>query len=368
MLTTAEPTHQPSPPHAAAQLVDAHTPRDTRQPDPDRGPTVVARQRAVRAQVGLLSQVVSGFPVDEHRAEPSHICLSGPHQHGKGSSVAGSRPRRRALEVLSWHPTTLTAKSCGNQLDLPIDLDSVMCEQVRESLSAMLDGEPAPLSDAVVANHLAECAACAAWRTDVEAMQGRLRVGVAPVLTDETDRFVNAVHQAQPRWRNERRQLLPVRLALVVVAAVQLVLAEPTLLLGHDQLAPEHIAHELGAFTVAIAIGLLLAAIRPRLATGMVPIVGIVALLLVLTAWIDAVLGYTRLTEEAPHLLEVAGFVLLLRLAYVTNDRDWTPLLLPLRRDRAEPRRLASPTDPETPEEPTGAVGRVVNQTWASGA
>lgn len=247
-------------------------------------------------------------------------------------------------------------------------MECVMCEQVRESISAMLDGEPAPLSEAVVAGHLAECAGCARWKSDVEAMQGRLRVGVAPVLTDETDRFVNAVHRAQPNWRDERRQLLPVRLALVVVAAVQLVLAEPTLLLGHDQLAPEHIAHELGAFTVAIAIGLILAAVRPRLATGMVPIVGIVALLLVLTAWIDAVLGYTRLVEEAPHLLEVAGFVLLLRLAYVANDRDWTPLLLPLRRDTAESKRPESRMDPAAPDEPTGAVGRVVNQTWASGA
>jgi hypothetical protein len=117
-----------------------------------------------------------------------------------------------------------------------------------------------------------------------------------------------------------------------VVAVAQLVLTGPELLLGHDGLAPEHVAHELGAFTAALAVGLVLAAFRPRLANGMVPIVGIVAGLLVLTAWLDASLGHTRITQESPHLLEVAGFLLLLRLAYLSNDRDWTPLLLPLRR------------------------------------
>jgi predicted anti-sigma-YlaC factor YlaD len=207
-----------------------------------------------------------------------------------------------------------------------------MCEQVRESISALLDGEAAPLSLVEVGQHLGECADCRSWEQGAEQLQRRARVASAPVLTDQTERFLAAVQDQHGRELNARRRLLPARLGLVAVAAVQLALSGPSLLLGRDAAAPEHVAHEMGAFTAALAVGLLLAALRPRLANGMVPIVGIVAGLLVLTAWIDAVLRNTQITGEWPHLLEVAGFLLLLRLAYLCNDRDWTPLLLPLRR------------------------------------
>lgn len=229
-----------------------------------------------------------------------------------------------------------------------------MCDRVRESVSAVLDGEQGVLPDEVVEDHLAVCSSCTTWRSDVESMTRRVRVGVAPVLTDETDRYVAAVLDDSMRRTHDRRRLQLVRVALVAVAIGQLVLAAPILLLGHDQLAPEHVAHELGAFSVALAVGLLLAAFRPRLSTGMVPIVGIVALLLVVTAWIDAVLRYTQLTQEWPHLLEVAGFLLLLRLTYLTNERDWTPLLLPLRRHQQLPRPpfSSAPAPSAAPGEP----------------
>jgi predicted anti-sigma-YlaC factor YlaD len=211
-------------------------------------------------------------------------------------------------------------------------LPGVMCDQVREAISARLDDEEGPLSLAVVDSHLADCAACRAWTLDVERLQRRARVVVAPVMTDETERFLAAVRADAGVRANARRRLLPVQLGLVAVAVGQLLVSVPSLLLGHDRLAPEHVAHELGAFTVALAAGFALAAFRPRLANGMVPIVGIVAGLLVLTAWLDASFNNTSITAEWPHLLEVAGFVLLLRLAYLSNDGDWTPLLLPLRR------------------------------------
>ena len=212
-----------------------------------------------------------------------------------------------------------------------------MCEQVREAISATIDGEDSPLPPAVVDGHLAECAACRAWTLDVDRVQRTARVSLAPTMTDETERFIAAVHADVAAQSGSRRRLLPARLGLVAVAVAQLVVAVPSLLLGHDGLAPEHVAHELGAFTVALAAGFAWAAFRPRLANGMVPIVGIVAGLLVLTAWLDATWNNTTITSEWPHLLEVAGFLLLLRLAYLSNDRDWTPLLMPLRRPSAVP-------------------------------
>jgi predicted anti-sigma-YlaC factor YlaD len=207
-----------------------------------------------------------------------------------------------------------------------------MCEQVREAISARLDGEAEPLPLTVVDQHLAGCEDCRAWTLDVERLQRTARVSLAPVMSDETARFVAAVQADTANRASSFRRLLPARLGLVAVAIGQLMVAAPALLFGHDGWAPEHVAHELGAFTVALAIGLAWAAYRPRLANGMVPIVGIVAGLLVVTAWFDATLNNTSIAGEWPHLLEVAGFLLLLRLAYLSNDRDWTPLLLPLRR------------------------------------
>jgi predicted anti-sigma-YlaC factor YlaD len=194
------------------------------------------------------------------------------------------------------------------------------------------------VDDAGVDAHLARCDECARWRADVQALQRSVRITAAPELEDETDRFVGAVRSDQLRRTVSARRLVPVRLGLVAVGLAQLYLAAPNLLLGHDAAAPAHVAHEMGAFTVALGAGLLLAAWRPRLATGMVPIFGILSALLVLTAWIDVVLRYTAITQEWPHLLEVVGFVLLLRLAYLSNDRDWTPLLIPLRRSGSGPR------------------------------
>jgi hypothetical protein len=107
------------------------------------------------------------------------------------------------------------------------------------------------------------------------------------------------------------------RLGLVVVAGAQLAICVPVLLLGHDRSAPVHVAHEMGSFEVAVAIGFLVAARRPGRAMGMLSLTGVAAALLVLTAALDLAAGRTDLWDEAPHLLVVAGWLLLRRLAAV---------------------------------------------------
>ena len=89
------------------------------------------------------------------------------------------------------------------------------------------------------------------------------------------------------------------------------------LLFGHDRSAPVHVAHEMGSFEVAVAIGFLVAARRPGRAMGMLSLMGVAAGLLVLTAALDLLAGRTGLSDEAPHLLVVAGWLLLRWLASV---------------------------------------------------
>ena len=85
-----------------------------------------------------------------------------------------------------------------------------------------------------------------------------------------------------------------------LVALAQLALCLPVLLFGQDHAAPVHVAHEMGSFDVAVAIGFLVAARRPARAMGMLSLVGIAAGLLVVTAVVDLMAGRTSLSDEAP--------------------------------------------------------------------
>jgi predicted anti-sigma-YlaC factor YlaD len=195
----------------------------------------------------------------------------------------------------------------------------VTCEHIRESISAALDGEPAPVPEEDLRAHLQGCAHCRRWAAEVTAQHRRSRIAPALPVPDLTVRILEAVQADSARRRPAPREILG-RAALAAVGLWQLVAAGPELFLGHDFNAPLHTAHEIGSFSVAVAIGLLLAAWHPRLAAGMLPIVGIIAALLLLTAGTDLALGRTQLVDEAPHLLDVAGFLLLTWLSGVTRD------------------------------------------------
>jgi hypothetical protein len=107
------------------------------------------------------------------------------------------------------------------------------------------------------------------------------------------------------------------QIGLVMVAVTQLLVWVPVLLFGHDRGAPVHVAHEMSAFDVAVAIGFLVAARRPGRATGMRSLVGVAAGLLVVTAALDLAAGRTDVSDEAPHLLVLAGWLLLWRVATI---------------------------------------------------
>ena len=102
----------------------------------------------------------------------------------------------------------------------------------------------------------------------------------------------------------------------------------PLLLNGRDRGAPEHVAHEIGAFAAALAVGFVVAAWKPDRARGMQTLVGAAAALLVVTALFDLVNGRTGLGDEAPHVLAVLGWLLLVRVAVATPtttvDARWS--------------------------------------------
>ncbi len=95
------------------------------------------------------------------------------------------------------------------------------------------------------------------------------------------------------------------------MAVTQLLLAAPALLMGDGAGSAVHAARELGAFDVALAAGLLVAAWQPARAWGLLPVAGVLCLVVVGTAVLDMLDGSASSSGEAQHLLDVAGLALL---------------------------------------------------------
>jgi predicted anti-sigma-YlaC factor YlaD len=113
------------------------------------------------------------------------------------------------------------------------------CEEAREALSVRLDGEP--IDDDATDRHLSSCAECSDWLNAAHAVTRRARLLAAPEVPDLTDRIVAAVQADRQQQVVGRKTVTQV--ALLVVAGLQLMLALPILLGGHDHEAPLHVAH-----------------------------------------------------------------------------------------------------------------------------
>jgi len=111
------------------------------------------------------------------------------------------------------------------------------------------------------------------------------------------------------------------RWGLVMVALAQACLAIPALL-GSDGGAPIHIAHEQGAWALALAVALLAVAIQPGRAAALVPFVAALAAGLALTMVIDIAAGRTQAAAEAPHGLAFLGFGMLWLLSRQTRQAE----------------------------------------------
>jgi predicted anti-sigma-YlaC factor YlaD len=204
------------------------------------------------------------------------------------------------------------------------------CAQIREALSARLDGEPADLAIDVVDGHLGGCPACAAWSEELATLHRMVRVREAEPVPDLSAAIVEAFVPAG-RQRTAggplrrvlgREPISGARWALFVVALTQLVLAGPALLLGEDSGATIHVAREIGSFDVALAVGLLVAAWQPARAWGLLPLAAALVLVLAGTSVLDVIDGRASAFGETRHLLDVAGVACLWLVARVPRPGD----------------------------------------------
>jgi predicted anti-sigma-YlaC factor YlaD len=194
------------------------------------------------------------------------------------------------------------------------DLPGMDCEQVREALSARIDGEDPPAGTGRVDHHLQACPACAGWAARAQDVTRALRLQTVAV-PDLTASVLAAVatdpHRRNDRRRRSRRTVL--RIAVATAAAVQLALALP-LLFGADL----HVAREIAVFEVALAVGFGFAAWRPRWARAFVPMAVVLAAGLAATTVVDVVGAAASPWHETAHLAAVMQAGLLWALARTT--------------------------------------------------
>lgn len=183
------------------------------------------------------------------------------------------------------------------------------CDTAREALSARIDGEREPIPAARVDEHLAGCESCRDWHAAaVEQTQALRRLAgrsqVAAVRPPTT-------HQS---GGSDRPSISWRRWALGAVGIIQLGLAAAQGL-GADLGVPHaaaagHVLNESTAWSAALGVVMLTAAVRPVYAGGLAWVLATFAGFLVLYEITDTDEGLVSFDRPLTHLPVVAGAVL----------------------------------------------------------
>jgi predicted anti-sigma-YlaC factor YlaD len=183
------------------------------------------------------------------------------------------------------------------------------CQHVRELISAVVDGEAADDDHRIVDHHLEGCVDCRAWQDAAHSLRRAVTVRAsapAPDLTDAILARAGVPDLGPGEW--VRAMLGAISLTLLLFNIPLLVTGSGGGLSGD---AVGHVGRHLGAFGVALAIGLGYAALRPERAIGLVPLGGALGATLLVTGIVDTATGASAIATEALHLLELAGVVFL---------------------------------------------------------
>lgn len=183
------------------------------------------------------------------------------------------------------------------------------CEQVREALSARIDGEDAGVAAEWLDGHLTDCPGCARWRDQAQQITREVRLQSLRV-PDLTAQVLAAVAADQPPQRQRQPRVAVLRIAVAIAALAQLALALP-MVVGAD----EHAGREIAAFEVALAVGFALGAWRPQWARPLVPVAVVLAAGLMVTSLIDITSAQTTMMHETGHAAAAVQAALLWVLA-----------------------------------------------------
>jgi predicted anti-sigma-YlaC factor YlaD len=210
------------------------------------------------------------------------------------------------------------------------DNRDMRCDLVHEALSARLDDELPPIEAEALDAHLAGCPSCQAYARQLATLHRTWRVRSAEAVPDLTAAIMATTADRLPDPR-PRPGIEWARYGTFAVGLTQLLLALPLMVLGTEGDAPLHATRELGAFAVALSVGMLVAAWQPQRASGLLPAALALGAGMLLTGLADVVSGHSPVLGEAHHAIELLGVVLLWRLARTApppplGKPDRTPL------------------------------------------
>lgn len=156
----------------------------------------------------------------------------------------------------------------------------VDCELAREALSARLDGEREPVPSARVDEHLRICGECANWLRDARGQAGMLRrlSGAGP--DPAADAGPGAPEGPTRRFTHQGRRLgmrsgLRAGLAVAGLVLLGLAVAQASgvdfgMLTGqHGAGSGSHLLNESTAWSAAVGLAAVVAAVRPAAAPGL---------------------------------------------------------------------------------------------------
>lgn len=182
-----------------------------------------------------------------------------------------------------------------------MDADRLSCETAHEILSARMDGEATAPEGERLEGHLEHCADCRQLSEQFARLDRRVRLRPAVAVPDLRPVILQRARPAALGRNGWRRPALAWVALLLVVQNVS------ALVSGHVNGAEVHLARHLGAFGVALGVGLAYVAWRPHRAYGMLPFAGALIMTMLLSAGFDIVENGRSAISEVGHLTELAG-------------------------------------------------------------
>lgn len=184
------------------------------------------------------------------------------------------------------------------------------CTNVRELISAAIDGELTPSEELSHDTHLQSCRPCRDYQQDVFALRRTLRISAVQSTPDTPDQTVSASASSPVSVVGSLRGVTFLRWALFVIGGTLVAINAQSVVWAESGTAA-HLSRHDGVFGTALGIGMLAVALKPQRAIGLVPLTASLAVLMLVVAGADLVAGNANLLSEAIHIVQFAGLLCL---------------------------------------------------------
>lgn len=198
-----------------------------------------------------------------------------------------------------------------------MDAEHLPCSAAHEILSAQLDGEASESEREQLDRHLIGCQGCQQLSAQYLQLDRRVRLRAAESVPDLRPAILS---RARPAVLGRNGWMRP---ALAWVALVLVIQNLTALVAGEMSGAEVHLARHLGAFGVALGVGLAFVAWRPHRAYGLLPFASALIATMMMSAAFDIVENGRSAVSEISHLAELAGLLLVWMIAGSPGRPAW---------------------------------------------